>query len=557
MEKAKYSNVLTLTVQEIEERNCKYVFVTGGVLSSVGKGAIVASTGKILQSRMVEVTAVKIDPYLNFDAGLMNPYMHGEVFVTEDGGEVDLDIGHYERFLEVNLSKLNNITTGQVYLEVINRERRGEYLGRCVQIIPHITDEIKRRIRLVGEVTKANVVLVEIGGTVGDIEGLPFLEAVRQMKLEEGGDNTLFIHVALVPILSVTGEFKTKALQHSVQELRRIGIQPDIVVARSPKPIDEEARRKIALYSNVPIEAVFTSYDVEYVYELPLILEKQGFGDYVVKMLGLSCRTSMMERWVKVVENFKNFKDSVKVALCGKYTKLADSYISIIEALRHAGAYVGLHVKHELVDVEEFEREPSRLDILEGFDGVMVLPGFGARGTEGKMMAAGYAREKNIPYLGICFGMQMAIVEFARNMLGLQDANSTEIDPKTPHPVIDLLPEQVGVEKLGRTMRLGAQATILEAGTLAYELYGKPVIFERHRHRYEVNQAYWNLLQRGGLVFSGYSPDKRRVEFIELLNHPFFLGTQAHPEFTSRPSKPSPVYVGFIRACWERKLKGS
>ncbi|PCN50176.1 CTP synthetase [Candidatus Geothermarchaeota archaeon ex4572_27] len=531
----------------------KYVFVTGGVLSSVGKGAITASTGKMLQARGFTVTAVKIDPYINYDAGLMNPFMHGEVFVTEDGGEVDLDLGHYERFLDVNLSKLNNITTGQVYLEVISRERRGEYLGSCVQIIPHVTDEIKRRIRLVGETSRADVVLVEVGGTVGDIESLPFLEAIRQMGLEEGEGNTLFIHVALVPILDVTGEFKTKALQHSVQELRRIGIQPDIIVARSPKPIDEEARRKIALYGNVPPNAVFTSYNVDCIYELPLILDQQGFGDYVVKKLRLDSRPPRWDEWRAVVERFKGCEGEVRIAMCGKYTKLVDSYISINEALKHAGAALGVKVRLDFIETEGFEEDPSRVEVLEGYDGIMVLPGFGARGAEGKIMAAGFARERGIPFLGICFGMQLAVVEFARNVAGLKDANSTEIDPKTPHPVIDLLPEQVGVDRLGGTMRLGAQATILEPGTLAYRLYGQPVIFERHRHRYEVNPAYWDLLQRKGMVFSGYSPDKRRIEVIELPDHPFYLGTQFHPEFKSRPGKPSPVYLGFVRACLERR----
>ena len=532
----------------------KYIFVTGGVLSSVGKGAVTASTGKILQARGFTVTAVKIDPYINYDAGLMNPYMHGEVFVTEDGGEVDLDLGHYERFLNVDLSRLNNITTGQVYWEVINRERRGEYLGRCVQIIPHVTDEVKRRLRLVAERLRVDVVLVEVGGTVGDIEGLPFLEAVRQMKLEEGG-NALFIHVALVPILDVTGEFKTKALQHSVQELRRIGIQPDVIVARSLRPIDEEARRKIALYGNVPLDAVFTSYNVECIYELPLILDRQGFGDYIVEKLGLKPSPPRWSEWEAIVEGFKRYSGVVEVAMCGKYTKLPDSYISITEALRHAAAYLGVGVKLRFIEAEELEKDPSRLEELEGCDGVMVLPGFGQRGAEGKIMAAGYARERGIPYLGVCFGMQLAVVEFARNVAGLEGANSTEVDPRTPHPVIDLLPEQAGIDRMGGTMRLGAQASILEPGTLAFKLYGQPVVFERHRHRYEVNPAYWELLQRKGLVFSGYSPDKRRVEFIELPNHPFYLGCQCHPEFKSRPGRPSPLYLGFIKACLERSAK--
>jgi CTP synthase len=417
-----------------------------------------------------------------------------------------------------------------------------------------VTDEVKRRVRLVAERSRVDVVLVEVGGTVGDIEGLPFLEAVRQMRLEEGG-NALFIHVALVPILDVTGEFKTKALQHSVQELRRIGIQPDVIVARSLRPIDEEARGKIALYGNVPMNAVFTSYNVECIYELPLILDRQGFGDYIVEKLGLKPSPPRWSEWEAVVEGFKRYSGVVEVAMCGKYTKLVDSYISINEALRHAAAYLGVRVKLRFMEAEELEKDPSRLEELEGCDGVMVLPGFGQRGAEGKVMAASYARERGIPYLGVCFGMQLAVVEFARNVAGLEGANSTEVDPHTPHPVIDLLPEQAGVDRMGGTMRLGAQASILEPGTLAFKLYGQPVVFERHRHRYEVNPAYWELLQRKGLVFSGYSPDKRRVEFIELPSHPFYLGCQCHPEFKSRPGRPSPIYLGFIKACLERNAR--
>jgi len=516
---------------------------------------VTSSIGKMLQVRGYSVTAVKIDPYLNVDAGLMNPYMHGEVFVTDDGGEIDLDLGHYERFLDVNLPKSNNITTGQVYQAVIERERRGELLGACVQIIPHITDEIKRRIRLAGEQSRADVVLVEIGGTVGDIEGLPFLEAVRQLRLEEGQESTVFVHVALTPILDVTGEFKTKPVQHSVQELRRIGIQPDAIVARCRVPIGDEARRKIALYSNVPEEAVFTSYNVECIYELPLVLDKQGLGDYICRKLGLEPRKPDWSQWEAIVNSFKNVKDVVEIAMCGKYTRLADSYISINEALKHAGAALSVRVEFKWIETEEFEANPDRVKILSEYDGVMVLPGFGPRGVEGKILAVKYARENKLPFLGICYGLQMAVIEYARNVVGLQGANSTEVDPSTPHPVIDLLPEQRAVDRLGGTMRLGAQATILEPDTLAYRLYGRPVIFERHRHRYEVNPAYWRVLQEHGLVFSGYSPDKRRAEFIELPGHPFFLATQAHPEFRSRPGKPSPPYYGFVKACLETRRK--
>ncbi|MEM0217212.1 MAG: CTP synthase [Candidatus Nezhaarchaeales archaeon] len=487
--------------------------------------------------------------------------MHGEVFVTEDGGEVDLDLGHYERFLDIELSRDNNITTGQVYMAVVEAERKGKYLGKCVQIIPHVTDEVKRRIRSVAQRSNADVTLVECGGTTGDIEGLPFLEAIRQMRLEEGFSNTLFVHVALVPILEVTGEFKTKPLQHSVQELRRIGIQPDIIVARCKQQLDEDSKKKIALYSNVPEEAVFTSYDVECIYELPIVLDEQGMGDYICKRLMLSPSKPDWSSWKEIVRRHKFFKYEVNVCMCGKYTKLKDSYISIIEALKHAGAFLETKVNMiwlEATKLECNEGIPSEYqEILSSCDGIVVLPGFGARGAQGKMMVIKYARENKIPFLGICFGMQLAVVEFARNVVGLKDANTTELDPSTNHPVVDLLPEQHYVKEIGGTMRLGAQATVLEPGTKVYELYGRPIIFERHRHRYEVNPAYWSLLQSYGMVFSGYSVDKRRVEFIELKDHPFFIATQAHPEFKSRPNRPSPLYYGFLRACLEYKLKKS
>jgi len=484
--------------------------------------------------------------------------MHGEVFVTEDGGEVDLDLGHYERFLDIDLSKENNITTGQVYLSVIEAERKGHYLGRCVQIIPHITDEVKRRIRLVANRSGVDVTLVECGGTTGDIEGLPFLEAIRQMRLEEGVSNTLFVHVALVPILEVTGEFKTKPLQHSVQELRRIGILPDIVVARCRYPLDDEAKKKIALYSNVPEEAVFTSYNVECIYELPMILDSQGMGDYICKRLDLPSSKPDWSLWRNVVNKHKTFKYEINICMCGKYTKLKDSYISIIEALKHAGAYLETKVNMVWLETTTIEESSEALlkamDVLKRSDGIMVLPGFGVRGAEGKIKTVQIARENKIPFLGICFGMQLAVVEFARNVVGLKDANTTELDPSTPHPVVDLLPEQRGLKEMGGTMRLGAQATVLEPGTLVYKLYGKPIIFERHRHRYEVNPAYWATLQSHGMVFSGFSPDKKRVEFIELRDHPFFVATQAHPEFKSRPTKPSPIYYGFVEACLRYRL---
>ncbi len=532
----------------------KFIFVTGGVLSSVGKGVVTASIGKMLQNRSIIATAVKIDPYLNVDAGTMNPYTHGEVYVTEDGGETDLDLGHYERFLDMDLPSENNITTGQVYRTVIEKERDGKFLGKCVQIIPHVTDEIKHRIKRVSDHSKADVVIVEVGGTAGDIEGLPFLEAIRQLRLEEGVGNTLFVHVALVPILSSTREQKTKPTQHSIQELRRIGIQPDVVVARSPVPLDSESRSKIALYGSVPLEAVYSSYDVEVIYRVPMILDEQGMGDFICRRLNLTPTQSQWKKWQEVITLIENGKEEVTVGLCGKYTKLEDSYESIKEAVTHAAASANLSVKLVWIDSEKLAKESSETqNKLRECDGVIVLPGFGARGTEGKIAAARYVRENAVPFLGICYGLHFAVVEFARNVAGLREADSTEVNPEAKQPVIDLLPEQHGAEKLGGTMRLGAQASILENGTIAHLVYGKSVVFERHRHRYEVNPVYWEVLQRHGLIFSGWSPDKRRVEFIELRDHPFFLATQAHPEFKSRPGKPSPPYLALLKACVEHK----
>jgi len=531
----------------------KYVFVTGGVVSSVGKGTVASSVGKILSVRGLTTQFIKIDPYVNVDAGTLNPYSHGEVFVTDDGGETDLDLGWYERFLDIRTSRINNITTGQVYNEVIARERRGDYLGQCVQIVPHVTDEIKRRIRLVGR-GGVDVVVVEVGGTAGDIEGLPFLEAIRQMRLEEGYENTLFIHVALVPKLKATGEFKTKALQHSVNELRRIGIQPDIIVARSEANIDKEARRKIALFGTLPEEAVFCSYDVDCIYELPLILEEQGMGRYIVERLRLTTQEPGWSRWRKVVSLYKKTRQTVKIAICGKYTQLSDAYVSVKEALLHAGVNMEASVDITWIDTEAIEEEPEKVNILSQFDGILVPGGFGKRGAEGKILCIKYARENDIPYLGICFGMQLAIVEFARNVCGLEDAASTEINQETKHPVIDLLPEQRNVDAKGGTMRLGSLPIYVKRDTLAYRLYRQEVINQRHRHRYEVNPDYWETLQKHGLVFSGLSPDGRRVEIVELPGKFYFLATQYHPEFLSRPNKPEPTYLGFVKAALDKKI---
>ena len=532
----------------------KYIFVTGGVLSSVGKGILTSSIGKMLQTRGFKVTAVKIDPYVNVDAGTMNPYMHGEVFVTDDGGETDLDLGWYERFLDLSLKQENNLTTGLVYKNVIEKERRGDFLGRCVQIVPHVTNEIKHRIRTVAKAANVDVVLTEVGGTVGDIEGLPFLEAIRQMRLEEGYENTLYVHVALVPILDVTSEFKTKPLQHSVNELRRIGIQPDIIVARSPHMIDAEALRKIALFGTIPEDAVFCSYNAETVYQVPLILEKQGMGDFICKRFNCTGTTQDVHEWQQIVNAIVKPEHEVHVALVGKYAGLTDSYVSMSEALRHGGIASKTRVCITYLEAEKLEQDPQCVSELKTFDGVFVPYGFGPRGTEGKMAAIQFARENDVPFLGICYGFQLAVVEFARNVCGLKDANSTEINPTSPHPVIDLMPEQRGVEYKGATMRLGAHKVILEPNTLAHSLYQQTEIHERHRHRFEVNLDYMDVLKKNGVCFSGKSTDGRRMETLELPNLYFFFASQFHGEFKSRPVRPSPEYRGFIQACLNKKL---
>jgi len=535
----------------------KYVFVTGGVLSSVGKGILTSSIGKMLQSRGLKVTVIKIDPYVNVDAGTMNPYMHGEVYVTDDGGETDLDLGWYERFLDLNLQKENNLTTGMVYRSVIEKERRGDFLGRCVQIVPHVTNEIKHRIRDVAKKVDVDVVLTEVGGTVGDIEGLPFLEAIRQMRLEEGFENTLYVHVALVPVLDVTGEMKTKPLQHSVNELRRIGIQPDTIVARSPKMIDAEARRKIALFGTIPEDAVFCSYNVETVYEVPLVLDEQGMSNFICKRFGFSERKKDLKEWRAFVEAVLKPQHEVKVALVGKYAGLADSYVSMSEALKHAGAACKTRVRIEYLEAEKLEQDKTCVGNLKEYDGIFVPYGFGPRGTEGKIAAITFARENDVPFLGICYGFQLAVIEFARHVCNLKGANSTEINPDSPNPVIDLMPEQKGVETKGATMRLGSHKIVVEPDTVAYELYKSEEIFERHRHRFEVNLDYLETLRKNGLVFSGKSADGRRMELLELPDHFFFFASQFHGEFKSRPGRPDPEYYGFIKACLDKKQKKS
>jgi CTP synthase len=532
----------------------KYIFITGGVLSSVGKGVLTASIGKMLQTRGYKATAIKIDPYVNVDAGTMNPYIHGEVYVTDDGGEADLDLGTYERFLNLDLCKHNNITTGQVYQTVIEKERKGDFLGKCVQIIPHITNEIKRRIRYVAKESNWDVVLAECGGTVGDIEGLPFLEAIRQMRLEEGYENTLYVHVALVPILGVTGEMKTKPLQHSVNELRRIGIQPDTIVARCEKMIDKEATAKIALFGTIPEDAVFCSHNAKSIYQIPTILDQQGMGNYICKRLKLEEHKPDWNSWTQFVDSVLNPKSEVKIALIGKYIGLVDSYVSMNEALGHAGAACKTKVSIDYIQAETLERDADSVKCLKNYDGIFIPYGFGPRGTEGKISAIRYARENNVPFLGICLGFQLAVVEFARNVCKLEDANSTELNPETPNPVIDLMPEQKNVENKGATMRLGAHKVMITEDRVARQLYCSETVFERHRHRWEVNPKYMDILNKNGMIFSAKSEDRRRMEILELPDKYFFFASQFHGEFKSRPSKPDGEYYGFIKACLDKKL---
>jgi len=534
----------------------KYVFITGGVLSGIGKGLVTCSVGKMLQTRGYSVTPIKCDPYLNVDAGIMNPYIHGEVFVLDDGYEADMDLGAYERFLGLELTGLNNVTSGQLYQQVIQRERDGGYLGHCVQIIPHVTDEIKRRIRLVAEKSRADVVLVECGGTVGDIESLPFLEAFRQMRREEKRGDTILVHVTLVPVLEAVGEPKTKPTQHSVKELRAIGLQPDIIVARCEAGLlPESVKSKIALYCSVEERAVLTSVDVETIYELPLLLEEEGMGVVLCEYLGLDARKPDWAEWRRMVTRFKEPKDVVKIAMCGKYAELADCYVSVNEALRHSAAKAGCRVQIDWIETEAFEEEPEKVEYLSGYDGVLVPGGFGKRGALGKIRAIEYCRIRDKPFLGICYGLQLSVVEISRHLLGIEDADSTECEPHTTNPVIDLLPEQRGISSKGGTMRLGSHSAVVKPGTLAHRLYGSELIQERHRHRWEVNPDYWVRLEDTGVVFSAWSPDGARKEMMELPNNYFFLATQFHPEFKSRPWAPSPTYYGFVKAAYDKKRR--
>ena len=530
----------------------KYVFVTGGVVSSLGKGITAASLGRLLKTRGLKVQVQKFDPYLNVDPGTMSPFQHGEVFVTEDGAETDLDIGHYERFVDENLSKSANHTAGGVWDRVLRRERKGEFLGSTVQVIPHITNEIKARIRALAEHSETDVVISEIGGTVGDIESQPFLEAIRQFRREAGPENVLYLHVTLVPFIGTAGELKTKPTQHSVNELRRIGIHPDIVVCRSTEELGADIRDKIALFADVDVEAVISAIDVPDVYLVPKALQSQGLDRLVCEKLGLPAGDVELGEWDDLIERLDDRDTTVQIALVGKYVKLHDAYLSVHEALKHAGIHHGCHVNVRWVDAENMSLEEAIAE-LEPVDGVLVPGGFGSRGWEGKITACRVAREREIPYLGICLGMHVAVSEFARHVVGLDGANSTEMDPETPFPVIDLLPEQKEVEDLGGTMRLGAQAVELAEGTRTRELYDdESVIAERHRHRYEVNNAYRQKLVDAGLVVSGTFQEGRLVEIVELPEHPWFVASQFHPEFKSRPTRPAPLFREFVGAALTR-----
>lgn len=527
----------------------KIVFVTGGVMSGIGKGITTASLAMLMARMGYQVSVIKIDPYINVDAGTMNPYMHGEVFVTEDGGETDLDIGHYERFLGKDLTSRHNLTTGKVYLSVIEKERKGHFLGETVQIIPHITNEIKEYIVGLGREEGVDVLFVEIGGTVGDIESQPFLEAARQLSIDLSKKNVAYVHVAYVPILPQTGEHKTKPLQHSVIELRRIGIFPDLIVGRTRKPIPLEIKKKIALYSNVDVRNVISNHDLDVIYEVPLNLNREGADRRLAELLDLNYREPSLDDWKEFVEKMKDPRDTVKIAMIGKYTTQGDSYISIREALAHAGAHLGL--RPWLIWIESTDIESGKVNVrdsLSEVDGAVVLPGFGKRGSEGKVTAIRYLRENDMPALGICFGLQLMVVEYARNVVGLDGANSTELDPNTAYPVVDLLEEQRRVDRLGGTMRLGAYDIELVPGTLVHRLYGTSLIRERHRHRYEVNPKFLDKLIDSGLIPSGYSVSGKRVEFMESRVNRFFVGTQAHPEFKSRPLSPSRLYIGFLES---------
>lgn len=527
----------------------KYIFVTGGVVSSLGKGITAASLGRLLKNRGIKVTIQKFDPYINIDPGTMSPYQHGEVFVTDDGAETDLDLGHYERFIDINLTKGSNITAGKVYWNVLNKERRGDYLGKTIQVIPHITNEIKQRVYDVAADSGADVVITEIGGTVGDIESLPFMEAIRQVKKEVGKNDVLYIHVTLVPYIAAAGELKTKPTQHSVKELRSIGIQPDILVCRAEKPLTKDMKSKLALFCDVEEKAVIENLTADTIYEVPLMMQEEGLDRIVLEMLNMDYSPANMEDWAQMVHKIKNPQKKVKVAVVGKYVELPDAYISVTEALHHAGIANDASVKIKWVNAEVIEDPETDLDeVFAGCKGILVPGGFGDRGVEGKIKAIQYARENKIPFLGLCLGMQCAVIEFARHVCGMEDAHSSEFNPETTHPVIDLMASQVNVEEKGGTMRLGAYPCKLQAGTNTEKAYGKTDISERHRHRYEFNNDFRQQLSDAGMTIAGTLPDGSLVEIVEIKDHPWFVASQFHPELKSRPNYPHPLFKGFVTA---------
>lgn len=535
-------------------KRTKYIFVTGGVVSALGKGITAASLGRLLKNRGLKVSIQKFDPYLNVDPGTMSPYQHGEVFVTDDGAETDLDLGHYERFIDENLTQNSNITTGRIYWSVISKERRGEYLGGTVQVIPHITNAIKDKVYRAAKERDVDVVITEIGGTVGDIESQPFLEAIRQVRSEVGGDNVCFIHVTLVPYLGKAGELKTKPTQHSVKELRTIGIQPDIIVCRSEKELSEDIKNKIGLFCNIDGRSVIQNLDADHLYEVPLMLHAEGLDNLVCEKLHLGCKDIDNSEWIDMVQRIKNLEDEVTIALVGKYVELHDAYISVVEALSHGGLANNTKVNIKWVNSEELESQDVN-EVLKGVQGILVPGGFGDRGVEGKIDAIRWARENKVPFLGICLGMQCAVIEFARNVLGLEGAHSSELNPETKYPVIDIMPEQKDIEDLGGTMRLGVYPCKLDEETKAYDCYKDEVIYERHRHRYEFNNEYKKEIIENGMTIAGTSPDGRLVEIVEIEYHPWFVAAQFHPELKSRPNRPHPLFTGFIEAAVAEKTK--
>lgn len=535
----------------------KFIFITGGVMSGLGKGIVASSIAKLLQLCQLRVSCVKMDPYLNYDAGTMNPLTHGEVFVTDDGGECDMDIGNYERFLDISLKSSHNITAGRIFSNVMRLERQGKYLGQCVQIIPHITDEIKKQLRKITKEENLDVLVVECGGTVGDIESLPFLEALRQIELEDGFSNTFFVHVTLAPVLDAVGEQKTKPTQHSVQELRRIGIQPDLLAVRCKTPLTRETIRKISLFASIPTECVMSSHDVQSIYSVPDILYKQGITDVILKNLNLKVKPNIL-KWNKIAKTFQDTNGILKIAIVGKYVDLKDSYVSVSQALLHSGAKFGKEIIIDWIDSEKFENNPksgahtagsnSMSNILSQFSGILVPGGFGSRGSQGIINTCNYARANNVPFLGICFGFQLAIVEFARNVCGITSANSTEIEPDTDNPVVLYMPEQKNVKEMGGTMRLGLHNIDIQSGSIAKDIYRKKSIQKRHRHRYEFNQKYMQIIEERGLKFTGSSDNGKRIEILEIPEHPFYLGIQYHGEFHSRPGLPEPAFERFVKA---------